>query len=233
MFDWFCLTSPLCMFDCLKCVRRECLRMMPFFFRMWCILVLARRAGSPLRMTRLRIVGRKQEYISASVPLDPLLLFFSLSLFPSHPFAAALTILSNWFRDVLASLQRLSSSFSPCSSLFAPASSLSLVSHPLTFWLAGLVGRTARWLYLFVWTADGLACWLVVEISGLPIPHVVHLFIYPSVHVACLSFFFSVCHLYSSSTACQDSSLCQHKKKLFFFSISLHTSKFVISCTLS
>ena len=104
-----------------------------------------------------------------------------------------------------------------------------LTSHVLTFWPAGLVGRTARWLYLFVWTADGLACWLVVEISGLPVPHVVRLFIYPSVHDACLSFclFFGLCHLCFSSTACQESSLCRHKKH--FFPFSLHTSKFVIS----
>lgn len=92
-----------------------------------------------------------------------------------------------------------------------------LTSHVLTFWPAGLVGRTARWLYLFVWTADGLACWLVVEISGLPVPHVVRLFIYPSVHDACLSFclFFGLCHLCFSSTACQESSLCRHKKSTF------------------
>lgn len=142
-------------------------------FPMWCILVLDRRAGSPLMMTRLRVVARKQ--FSASVPLDPLLLLlFSASL---------LSLISDFNTPV--------SVFPPCRDHYHPpflTRSPLFASHrlpffptslALTFWLAGLVGRTARWLYLFVWIADGPASWLLVEFSALPVPHVVHLFIYP------------------------------------------------------
>lgn len=48
---------------------------------MRCIFVLAWRAGSPLMMTQLRVVGRKLNRVSASVPLDPFLVF----LFSFHP----------------------------------------------------------------------------------------------------------------------------------------------------
>ena len=73
---WVCLTSPLCMFESLKFVC-DCVHMMPFFC-MWCILVLARRTGGPLMVTHLRVVGRKQHCVCASVLLDLLLLLLLL-----------------------------------------------------------------------------------------------------------------------------------------------------------
>lgn len=111
---------------------------------MWCILVLDRQAASPLTMTRLRVVARK--LLSASVPLDPLLLF--LLLFVLLPLAASLLVSYLCDFSTLVSVFFLffsSLSLVLCFPLPPPPPSflLHLVAL-LTFWLAGLVGRAAR-----------------------------------------------------------------------------------------
>lgn len=95
--------------------------------------------------------------------------------------------------DVLATSPSLLSPFSLLAllSLLLPPP-ISPTSFALTFWLAVLVGRPARWLYLFVLIADGLlaGCGIRCLASTTCGPSV-----YLSlVHVACLSFsLFFVC----------------------------------------
>lgn len=109
---------------------------------------------------------------------------------------------------------------------------ISPTSFALTFWLAELVGRPARWLYLFVLIADGLlaGCGIRCLASTTCGPSV-----YLSlVHVACLSFsLFCLWHLCFFSVACQDSSLCRDYKKSTFPPLSCHASKVAIFCTFS
>lgn len=118
---------------------------------------------------------------------------------------------------------------------FEPSASFCPTSDALTFCLPGIAGRTAHWLCLFVWAADGLACWLVVEIGGLPVPHVVHLFIHPPAHFArllfCLFFFFQVSCV-SLQLLAKVHPLLGWIKSIFLL-FPLPTSRFVISCTLS
>lgn len=182
-------------------------------FCMWYILVLTWCTGSPLMMTHLRIVGRKQNRVSASVPPFLLFLRFQSVLF-LRPQNTPLSLYHRHNRPHIFF-------FSSC--IGSSFLSFSYIWCTQTGWLD-------HWLYLFVWTADGLACWLVLEIGGLPVPHVVHLFIYPPAHVACLSFcVFCLCHLCVSPAACQDSFFVRIFKKTFPF--SPHTSKFVVFYT--
>lgn len=104
---------------------------------MWCILVLDRQAASPLTMTRLRVVARK--LLSASVPLDPLLLF--LLLFVLLPLAASLlvsylcdfsTLVSVFFFFFLPSASCCASRRPPPSTLLSPTPRCA--SHILAGW---------------------------------------------------------------------------------------------------